>query len=291
MPEILATELDRAADLLGRIGVREPRREAAALWGACTGRSPGEAWLRRDQPAPLDAQERFWGAVRRRADGEPFAYAVGTGAFRTVSLALDRRALIPRPETEGLVELVLREQGTRDEGRGKGGIAADIGTGSGCIAIALAVEGSFDRIIATEISPDAARLAQENVTRIRPVTPIEIRVGNLLEPLAGSRCRVIVANPPYLTETEWAELDLGVRAYEPKLALASGTDGLAATRALLQTAAAVLEPGGLLALEIDERRAALVRTLALSAGWRRLDIHQDLFGRPRYALARTAEDV
>lgn len=291
MPEtILATELDRAADLLGRIGVREPRREVAALWGACTGRSPGDAWLRRDQPAPPEAQERFWGAVRRRADGEPFAYAVGGAGFRTVSLALDRRALIPRPETEGLVELVLQEE-KREGGRGKGGIAADIGTGSGCIAIALAVEGSFDRVIATDLSPDAALLAQENVTRIQPVTPIEIRVGNLLEPLAGSRCRVIVANPPYLTEAEWAELDIGVRAYEPKLALTSGTDGLAATRALLQTAAAVLEPGGLLALEIDERRAARVRTLALTAGWRRLDIHQDLFGRPRYALARTAEDV
>ncbi len=291
MPEpILATELDRAADLLARIGVREPRREAAALWSACTGRSPGEAWLHRDQPAPLDARARFWGAVRRRADGEPFAYAVGTGAFRTVSLTLDRRALIPRPETEGLVELVLRE-GKRERGRGQGGIAADIGTGSGCIAIALAVEGTFDRVIATDISPDAVLLAQANVTRNQPRTPVEIRVGNLLEPLAGSRCRVIVANPPYLTDTEWAELDLGVRDYEPKLALASGTDGLAATRALLQTAAAVLEPGGLLALEIDERRAASVRELALTAGWRRLDIHQDLFGRPRYALARTAEDA
>jgi len=291
VPEtVLATELDRAAEMLARVGIREPRREAAALWGACTGLTPGAAWLHRDRSAPAETRNRFWGAVRRRADGEPFAYAAGGAAFRTVSLALDRRVLIPRPETEGLVELVLREA-TRDGGRGTGGVAADIGTGSGCIAIALAVEGAFDRVIATDISPAAAELARENVTRNQPRTPIEVRVGNLLEPLTGERCRVIVANPPYLTDTEWAELDLGVRDFEPSLALASGPDGLAATRVLLQTAGTVLEPGGLLALEIDERRAGAVRALALTAGWRRVDIHQDLFGRPRYALARAAEDV
>lgn len=291
VPEtVLATELDRAADLLARVGVREPRREAAALWGACTGLTPGDAWLRRDRPTTPLTRDRFWSAVRRRADGEPFAYAVGGIPFRTVALTLDRRALIPRPETEGLVELVLRE-GTRDGGRGTGGVAADIGTGSGCIAIALAVEGTFDRVIATDLSPAAAALAQENVALNQPRTPVEVRVGNLLEPLSGERCRVIVANPPYLTDGEWAELDPGVRGFEPKLALTSGIDGLAATRLLLQTARQVLEPGGLLALEIDERRAETVRAQALTAGWRRIDIHQDLFGRPRYALARAAEDV
>lgn len=286
---LLATELDAAADTLACAGVREPRREAVGLWGACTGVSPGEAWLRRDRPASARSLERFWSAVRRRADGEPFAYAARRATFRTVSLVLDRRALIPRPETEGLVDLVLRK--LRAAGRGTGGVAVDIGTGSGCIALALAVEGAFDRVIATDVSRDAAALAQENVTRIRLHTPIEVRVGNLLEPLGGERCRVIVANPPYLTETEWTELDLGVREFEPKVALASGIDGLAATRALLQTAGRELEPGGLLALEIDERRADAVRVLALTAGWRRLEIYLDLFGRPRYALAWASEDA
>jgi len=290
LESLLATELDAAAESLARADVREPRREAASLWGACTGVSPGEAWLQRDRPAASAARERFWRAVRRRVDGEPFAYAVGVLPFRTVLLAVDRRALIPRPETEGLVELVLKT-GKREGGRGKGGIAADIGTGSGCIAISLAVEGTFDRVIATDISPDAVALAKENVGRVQPRTPVEVRIGDLVEPLAGERCRVIVANLPYLTEAEWDALDPGVRDYEPKGALASGPDGLQATRALLDAAQAVLEPGGLLALELDERRTEGVRSLALIAGWGRIDIHQDLFGRARYALAWASEDV
>jgi len=286
---VLGTVLDAAVESLARADVREPRREAASLWGACTGVSPGEAWLQRDRPAGPAARERFWRAVRRRVDGEPFAYAVGVMPFRAVSLTLDRRALIPRPETEGLVELVLKEM--RDGGRGMGGIVADIGTGSGCIAISLAVEGAFDRVIATDISPDAVALAKENVARVQPRTPVEVRIGDLVEPLAGERCRVIVANLPYLTEAEWDALDPGVRVYEPKGALASGPDGLQATRALLDAAQVVLEPGGLLALEIDERRTEAVRSLALTAGWGRIDIHQDLFGRARYALAWASEDV
>lgn len=290
MPDaVLGTVLDAAVESLARADVREPRREAASLWGACTGVSPGEAWLQRDRPAGPAARERFWRAVRRRVDGEPFAYAVGVMPFRAVSLTLDRRALIPRPETEGLVELVLKEM--RDGGRGMGGIVADIGTGSGCIAISLAVEGAFDRVIATDISPEAVALAKENVARVQPRTPVEVRIGDLVEPLAGERCRVIVANLPYLTEAEWDALDPGVRVYEPKGALASGPDGLQATRALLDAAQVVLEPGGLLALEIDERRTEAVRSLALTAGWGRIDIHQDLFGRARYALAWASEDV
>jgi release factor glutamine methyltransferase len=102
---------------------------------------------------------------------------------------------------------------------------------------------------------------------------------------------VIVANPPYVTEEEWAALDPAVREFEPKLALTSGPDGLVATRALLGEARAVLEPGGLLALEIDERRSAAVRALAHDAGWSHVHFHRDLFGQPRYALAvRTEED-
>jgi len=136
--------------------------------------------------------------------------------------------LIPRPETEGLVELVLA--------RCSGGLVADIGTGSGCIALALAVEGQFDKIVAVEHSPAAAALARENVQRIGPKTAVEIREGDLLAPLGanGERFRAIVANPPYLTTSEYEELDPSVRAFEPSEPLVSGIDGLAATRALLR---------------------------------------------------------
>lgn len=285
VPATLGAELDAAAAFLGDAGVAEPRREAGRLWAAIAGVHPGDAWLRRDGHSEPRTTARFRAAVRERANGVPFAYAAGTAAFRTLDLASDRRALIPRPETEGLVELVLqwcRENGERGEGSGR--IAADIGTGSGCIALSLAVEGPFERVIATEASAEAAALARQNVARVAPPVPVEVREGDLLAPLGDTHCRVVVANPPYLTEDEWIGLEPSVRDCEPRMALASGADGLETTRRLLTGARAVLEQGGLLALEIDERRAEAVRLLAQAAGWR-VSIHRDVFGRPRYALA------
>jgi release factor glutamine methyltransferase len=281
--ESIAQALDEAAERLARSGVGNPKREATALWAAVGQVKPGDVWLKRDvAPAPPVAA-RFWEAVQRRSSGIPFPYAVGRASFRSLELLSDARALIPRPETEGLVGLVLE--------RAKSGVVADVGTGCGCIALALAVEGSFDRVIAVERSPAAAALARENVALVQPRTPVEIREGDLLAPLAGRRYRAIVANPPYLTEDEYAALAPSVREFEPRDALVSGRDGLAATRALLAGAAPLLEPQGFLALEIDERRGDAVCALALAHdyGWARIDVHDDIFGRPRYALAHPRE--
>jgi release factor glutamine methyltransferase len=252
--------------------------EATALWAAVSGMKSAEVWLKRDGEALPDVVDRFWKAVDQRKRGVPFAYVVGSVGFRTLDLKIDRRALIPRPETEGLVDLVLARCST--------GLVADVGTGCGCIALALAVEGQFEKVIAVEQSADAAALARENVQRVAPKTPVEIRDGNLFAPLIdkGERFRAIVSNPPYLSAAEYEDLDPSVSRHEPREALLSGADGLDATRALFAGAAAVLEPGGLLALEIDERRAAAVRALGKSHGWN-VAIHADLFGRPRYALA------
>jgi release factor glutamine methyltransferase len=253
----------------------------AAVWAAVSGLTTGEAWLRRDEPKAPETLARFQDAMMQLERGVPFAYAVGRVGFRTLDLAIDRRALIPRPETEGLVDLVLAGHST--------GLIADIGTGCGCIALALATEGRFDKVVAVEQSAPAAALARENVKRVGPATPVEIREGNLLAPLVdkGERFRAIVANPPYLTAIEYDELDPSVRAFEPREALVSGHDGLDATRALFAGAAALLEPGGLLALEIDERRGDAVHALGGDAGWD-VEIHADLFGCPRYALAKEA---
>lgn len=280
--------LSRATERLEQAGVLNPKRESTALWAAVAGSTPGDVWLNRENPAPPDLADRFWKAVGRRAGGAPFPYAVGRAGFRNLDLLVDARALIPRPETEGLVGLVLEWAGNR---RGGAGLAADVGTGTGCIALALAQEGEFAGVVATERSAEAAALAEENVARVAPRVPVEVRVGDLLEPLAGSRYRVIVSNPPYLTEGEYDALDPSVRAFEPREALVSGPDGLDATRALLAGAASLLEPGGLLALEIDERRGGEVRALAHEYGWRRIGIHDDLFGRPRFALAFPGEGV
>jgi release factor glutamine methyltransferase len=255
-----------------------------------SGLTVGEAWLRRDEPKPPAVVERIQAALTQLERGAPFAYATGRTGFRELDLMIDSRALIPRPETEGLVDLVL-DAVNRGVGRGAWGVAADIGTGCGCIALSLATEGSFERVIAVERSPQAASLARENVALVRPRTPVEIREGDLLAPLAGQRYRAIVANPPYLTEDEYAALAPSVREFEPRDALVSGPDGLAATRRLLEGAAPLLEPGGMLALEIDERRGDAVRALALASGWTRIEIHDDIFGRPRYVLATSGHGL
>jgi len=280
--------LKDAADRLAAAGLPRSRREATMLWAAVAGAGtkPGDVWLQQDQEPAVALVERFWRAVERRSSGVPFAYAVGRTGFRTLDLKLDPRALIPRPETEGLVDLVLGHlRATCNVQRGTWGALADIGTGCGCIALALAVEGAFERVIAVERSADAAALARENVALVRPPVPVEVREGDLLAPLAGQRYRAIVSNPPYLTEAEHAELDPAVRLFEPREALVSGVDGLTATRALLAGARALLAPGGFVALEIDERRADAVRALALRHDWSRVAVYDDLFGRPRFLLA------
>jgi len=288
----IAEALDRASERLAAAGLPSARREATALWAAVAGKKPGDVWLSREESPPPQLVARFGEAVARRSRGVPFAYAVGRVGFRTLELALDPRALIPRPETEGLLDLVLRA--IRETGHVKRetwGVAADIGTGCGCIALSLAVEGAFERVIAVERSAAAAALARENVALVRPRVPVDIREGDLLAPLAGVRCRTIVANPPYLTAAEYAALDPAVRDFEPREALVSGVDGLDATRALLAGAAACMVPQGLLAVEIDERRAEQVRALALGYGWDRVAVHDDLFGRPRFLLAFAKEEA
>ena len=254
------------------------RETTAAVWAAVSGMTIGEAWLRRDEARSPELVARYEHAVAQLKRGVPLAYAVGSVGFRTLALAIDPRALIPRPETEGLVELVL--------GRCSTGLVADIGTGCGCIALSLAVEGHFDKVVAVERSPAAAALARENVKRIAPSTPVEVRVGNLLAPLAdkAERFRAILSNPPYLSSADHAHLDTSVAAFEPREALVSGSDGLDATRELFAAAGALLQPGGLLALEIDERRADAVRNVGRRFGWN-VEIYDDVFGCPRYALS------
>jgi release factor glutamine methyltransferase len=279
----IAAALGAATRALAGVGSADPRREALRLGAIVAGVTPGALWLDRERSLDPALEERWARVVAARAGGAPVAYATGRVSFRTLDLACDPRALIPRPETEGLIDLVLR--GTGERGRGKGGLAADLGTGTGCLALALAVEGDFDRVVAVERDPAAAALARENVTRVAPPVPVVVREGDWLGPLGDARYRVILANPPYLTLDEWDALDPGVRDWEPRGALASGPDGLDATRTILAGAARRLAPGGVLALEIDERRADAVRELAGALGWRRVAIHDDLFGRPRYAVA------
>jgi release factor glutamine methyltransferase len=280
MPESSApvpTVIRRAINRLRVGGVADSRREALRIWSDLTGDHWGTA-LRQDDATDGGTLVRFQQAVERRARGEPLPYVTGTTGFRHLSLRSDRRALIPRPETEGLVELLLERVRT--------GAVADVGTGSGCLALSLAVEGSFSYVVGVDRSRDAIALARENVTALNTSTPVALLQGDLCSPLRRTVFDALISNPPYLTVEEHAALDPSVRDWEPALALVGGLDGLEVTTRLLDEGREVLRAGGWLALEIDCSRAEQTATKAVRQGWQTVSIHEDLFGRERYLLAQ-----
>ena len=277
--------LGAAATILDERGVAEPLREARELLASLLDRPRSWPVLNADAAlAPRD-EARLLHAARRRAEGAPLEYATGRACFRHLVLAVDERVLIPRPETELLVEIALEAGGS--------GVAVDACTGSGCVALALAQEGSFSRVIATDVSLDALAVARANVARLAPVlrAPVELRHGSLLAPLLerGERASAVVANPPYIAESEAVALPASVRDWEPAVALFSGDSGLAHIRALVREAAEVLDAGGLLALEVDARRASLAAELVAADGrYRDVAVRLDLSGRERFVTARRA---
>ena len=224
-------------------------------------------------------------AAERRARGEPLAYCVGTAPFRHLELHVDRRVLIPRAETEVVVGEALRLTAGHP-----GGVAVDIGTGSGAIALSLATEGRFERVIATDISLDALTVAAGNAERVRVTHPaaaaVEFRHGADLAPLTGVRARVIVANPPYIAYEEAAALPPSVRDWEPPVALFAADGGMARYRAMLAAAPAVLEPGGWVVFEVDAQRAQDTAAMASAAGYAQVQVVRDLTGRERVVLAQ-----
>jgi release factor glutamine methyltransferase len=241
----LRAVLEDAALRLKAAGIAEPRREARRLWADLQGYSRADLLPLRDDPVDQPLRVRYEAAVLRLAAGEPIQYVTGIAGFRRLTLGSDRRALIPRPETEGLVELVLA--------RVSHGRIADIGTGSGCIALSLADEGEFDRVVGVDRSPEALALARENRDQLG--LPVEFVEGDLCEPLRGELWDALVSNPPYLTSGEYQGLDRSVRDWEPEGALSDGPDGLATTRRLVVQARDVVRAGGLLGLEVDCSRA------------------------------------
>lgn len=262
----------------------DSRREARLIASGVMDCTPGELARRIDRGLPHTVADRIRAAARRRAGGEPLAYCVGTAAFRHLVLLVDGRVLIPRPETEIVVDEVLRVCSARP-----GGIAIDIGTGSGAIALALASEGRFDRVIATDVSADALAVAASNCARLGTgASPVELRAGTDLAPVSDVRARVIVSNPPYISYDEAVDLPSAVRDWEPATALFASDGGMARYDALLAGAPGCLEPGGWLVLEVDARRAGETAQRASRAGFVDVRLVQDLSGRDRVLVARSS---
>jgi release factor glutamine methyltransferase len=271
--------IDAATERLRAAGVTKPRREANRLWAWQHRSSTGQAVLDRGLATDTPAQERFEAAVSRRVTGEPLAYVLGSAGFRNLVLAVDRRVLIPRPETELLVDHALQRVRT--------GRLLDVCTGSGCLALALAQEGRFTEVFASDLSGAALSVAEENARAHQ--LPVRLIRCDLAEPFSDNRFDLIVANPPYLTEGEYQALDHSVKAWEPGLALSAGPDGLAPTARLLGQAATRLAPGGWLLMELDSTRAGGAAGLAAAAGLGDITVLNDLFGRARYLIARRGQ--
>ncbi|MFQ5536749.1 MAG: peptide chain release factor N(5)-glutamine methyltransferase [Gemmatimonadota bacterium] len=272
-------------------GVERGRLNAEHLLAHALGVSRLDLYLQFDRPLTAGELDAFRPMLRRRARREPLQHILGTAAFRTLELKVDSRVLIPRPETEVLVEEVLTwasERGTRSGGEGLS--ALDVGTGSGAIALSLAAEGPFSRVVAVDVSGDALEVARANAEAVGLASAVEFREGSLFHPLArGERFNVIVSNPPYVAEGDAGTLEPEVAEWEPAAALFAGPDGLEVVRAVVTEAAAWLEEGGLLALEVGMDQAPrVVEMLEDAGGYHDLRVRRDLAGRDRVVLARRA---
>ncbi|PIQ38674.1 MAG: protein-(glutamine-N5) methyltransferase, release factor-specific [Lysobacterales bacterium CG17_big_fil_post_rev_8_21_14_2_50_64_11] len=255
----------------------QPRFEAELLLGHALGRDRAWLFAHGNESLAVAQQTAFTALLERRIGGEPVAYLIGARGFWTLDLAVQPGVLIPRPETELLVELALPRL-ARD------GRLADLGTGSGAIALAIASERPAAHVTAVDISTDALAVAQRNATATG-IGNVVFRHGDWLTPLAGERFTVIVSNPPYLAADD-PHLQQGDLRFEPALALASGDDGLDAIRRIIADAPSHLTPGGYLLLEHGWTQGEAVRALLAAHGFVEVCTALDLEQRERVTSAR-----
>jgi release factor glutamine methyltransferase len=260
-----------------RSGVDAPRLTAEVLLAHALGCDRVRLYLDFDKPIGPEELARYRGLVKRRAEGEPTAYLTGVKEFYGRPFAVDRRALIPRPETELLVEVALAALP-------EGGAALDLCTGSGCVGVTLSLERPSARVVATDASPEALALARDNAERLG--ARVELLQGDLFAAVpAELRFDVVAANPPYVPSGELPGLAREV-AREPALALDGGADGLAVARRIAAEAPRFLKPGGALVIEMHESHAEALPRLCREAGLASAEMRRDLAGLPRLAVAR-----
>ncbi|MEX0856005.1 MAG: peptide chain release factor N(5)-glutamine methyltransferase [Gemmatimonadota bacterium] len=246
-----------SAEYLAGKGVEGGRLDAEHLLADTLSTTRLQLYLDFDRPLSPEELDRFRPRLLERGRRKPLQYILGHTAFRELVLRTDARVLIPRPETEELVECVLRW--ARAEPAPEGLRALDLGTGSGAIALSLAMEGAFRQVVATDVSDPALDLARENAQVTGLAERVEFRSGNLYGALtAGERFDVVVSNPPYISETDFSGLAPEVREWEPREALVAEEGGFALAFAVVDGAPGCLEVGGILALEVGEGQAARV---------------------------------
>lgn len=313
-PPSLRETLRGLTEQLEAAGVESPTVEAERLLAHVLDVDRTRLALQASEPLPAGAASEIARLVARRASGEPLQHIEGTVAFRGLVLRADERALVPRPETEQLVDLIVSElrKDAREAGPGPGvrivprpragaseGRSAaelvdavlDIGTGSGAIALSLVAEGITRRAVGIDISADALEQAEENRQRAGiDSSAMDFRLGGRspFEALtADESFDLLVSNPPYVRDAEVDDLPADIRDYEPRVALAGGPDGLDLVRTIAAGAPDHLRPGGRLFLEIGAGQgSAATAILEADPGWEQVRLHRDLADRERFVTAR-----
>jgi release factor glutamine methyltransferase len=265
-----------AIERLSRVS-ESPRLDAEIL--LCRAIDTPRSYLFAHPEDELDelAQQRFADVLERRAAGEPMAYIMGIKEFWSHELFVSPATLVPRPETELLVDLALREIPRKADWE-----ILDLGTGSGAIAIAIAGERPMCQVTAIDVSDDALAVARENV-RALSFGNVSLELGSWTAPVQGRMFHIIVSNPPYVRSDDEALLKL---QHEPQSALAAGKDGLDAIRVLAADCPAILEDNGVLLIEHGADQASEVSGLLEGHGWANICCHNDLAGLPRVTVAR-----
>lgn len=262
----------------GSHGAETPRLDAEVLLSYLLGQKRIFLYVHFDQPLTAEELARYREMVKRRAAGEPVAYICGEKEFMGLTFKVTPAVLVPQPDTETLVETAIE----RLKGK-EGARIADVCTGSGAIALALAHYLPESSIVATEISADAVSIAKENAESLGLSERVVFCEGDLLVPLSGETFDAIVSNPPYIPSAEIAGLPREVRA-EPKIALDGGADGLDFYRRLVGENAALLKAGGFLAVECGDTQAGAIAEMAKGGGFGRTEIVHDLADKERVVV-------
>lgn len=282
--------LEEATERLADAGLDSAAVEARRIVVAAAG-CDDAAWHRElDRPATRRGVASFDSMLARRTAGEPLQYVVGSWGFRTLDLFVDRRVLIPRPETEAVAGRALEElQRRAGERSAPALLAADLGCGSGAIGLSLAAERVDVEVICTDVSAEALAVASANLAGLgRPAQRVRLAEGSWYEalpPEARGRFDVIASNPPYVA-TGSDSLPAEIADHEPPVALYSGSTGLEATELILAGAPDWLAPGGAVVLEMADGTAGRVEDLARAAGLAEVAVHCDLAGQDRVLVAR-----
>lgn len=272
--------IKRTTGFLEQRGVESPRLNAELLIGHALGLKRMQLYLQFERPLTEAELERIRPLVKRRAGREPLQYIMGETEFSGLKLKVDRRALIPRPETERLIELVMQQFASPPA------TVLDLGTGSGAIALALAKAWPGAVVTAVDKSEDALALARENAEVCALAGRVEFVSSDWFAAVpAGEKFTLIVANPPYLSDEETAAAQPEVKDFEPRMALSAGTNSAADLERIIRAARPYLAPGGLLACETGIAQHHALVALATGQGYTRAESLRDLAGRERYLLA------